>query len=56
MKTILYIVSLAGVLAVTGCVVPVHERTYVQRREYSYPHHWEHKGIPERHYYYYDRY
>jgi hypothetical protein len=58
MKTILYITGLAVVMATTGCVVPVRERTYVQRREYRAPqhHHWEHKGVPQRHYYYHDRY
>ena len=57
MKTILYLAGLTVILATTGCVVPVRERTYVQRREYRhdyYPrHHWEHRGVvPEYRYYY----
>ena len=49
MKLILSIASLTVLLATTGCIVPVHERTYVQRQEFPHHHYWEHRGV---HYYY----
>ena len=57
MKLILYIVSLTSLLAMTGCVVPVRERTYVSYHEYPhrhYDHHWEHKGFYPHSYGYYE--
>jgi len=53
MKLILYFASLTVLLATTGCIVPVRERTYVQRQEYPRHHHWEHRGAYQ--YYYYER-
>jgi hypothetical protein len=56
MKLILYFASLTLLLATTGCVVPVRERTYVRYQEHPhhYHHHWEHKGYPDHHYSYYE--
>lgn len=52
MKLILYFVSAALLLSITGCVVPVRERTYVRYQEHPhYYHHWEHKDYPHHGYY-----
>ena len=54
MKLILSLTCLAMLLSVTGCVVPVRERTYVRYDEHPhYYHHWEHRGFYPHHYGYY---
>jgi hypothetical protein len=53
MKLIICFASIMVLFGTTGCIVPVRERTYVQRQEYPRHHHWEHKGV--HHYYYYER-
>ncbi len=57
MKLILCFASFALLLATTGCVVPVRERTYVRHPEHSHRYHqrWEHKGYPHHHYDSYER-
>jgi hypothetical protein len=56
MKQILQFVSLIVLLAMTGCVVPVRERTYVRENDYPrhYHRYWEHKGYYPHSYGYYE--
>ena len=56
MKLMIQLASLALLLGMTGCVVPVRERSYVRYETppppYHY-HHWEHRGYEPHPYGYY---
>ena len=55
MKLILSLATLVVLLGMTGCVVPVRERSYVRYEEHPrYYHHYEHRGYYPHHYYYYE--